>query len=310
MFVRGTKHGIDDLFDWRRAGLCGIEGDEPGDGPGGVVTDPPSEDPPSSPSFLESLPEELREDPAFANIEGVDQLAREHVNLQSLLGRKGVVLPKDGDDDDRERFYNELGRPDTPDDYEIAPPEGGEFTEADQVLHAAMRPAIHAAGLRQDQLDVLRPAFDNVMAELDAAREAKVDKTIEDFKQQLSSEHGDKFAEVGSRVQTAAKGLFGEQFEDAVTALNIDGVPLLDHPLIFNALNKYADLFSEHGSHGVAGGGGTEADIDALKTFEQENREALTNRSHPDRARVLEERARLYKRAYPEKPNNGTVEVL
>src|SRR3546814_6770898 len=60
-----------------------------------------------------ALSEEVRGHPALQGFDGVDALAREHVHLQRLIGRKGIVPPgEDAGEEERARFYEALGRPD------------------------------------------------------------------------------------------------------------------------------------------------------------------------------------------------------
>src|SRR3546814_16931008 len=70
-----------------------------------------------------ALSEEVRGHPALQGFDGVDALAREHVHLQRLIGRKGIVPPgEDAGEEERARFYEALGRPAAPADYEVSDP--------------------------------------------------------------------------------------------------------------------------------------------------------------------------------------------
>ena len=78
---------------------------------------------------LEDLPEELRGSKSLARYAREDgtldnaALAKSYVNLETLLGSEKVPLPKgDNDTEGWDRLYASLGRPESPDKYEVKKP--------------------------------------------------------------------------------------------------------------------------------------------------------------------------------------------
>ena len=69
---------------------------------------------------LAALPDDLKSHPslsAYRKGESFDLpgLVKEHVNLQSLIGKKGIVPPGEKDGPEAwDRYYNQLGRPARP----------------------------------------------------------------------------------------------------------------------------------------------------------------------------------------------------
>jgi len=72
----------------------------------------------SSPTWRESLSADLKDNPVLTRFNDVSELAKEHVNVQSLIGRKGVIKPKEDDPNDVRRYYTEIGCPESWDKYE------------------------------------------------------------------------------------------------------------------------------------------------------------------------------------------------
>jgi len=70
--------------------------------------------------FLQMMPEDLREHPSLSPIKDVENLARSYVNAQRLIGADKIPMPVNPTDDDLDRIYNRLGRPESPDGYQIA----------------------------------------------------------------------------------------------------------------------------------------------------------------------------------------------
>lgn len=126
-----------------------------------------------------SLPEDLRAHPALGNLPDVAALAREHVNAQGLIGRKGIIPPGDKDGPEAwERFHAALGRPSRPDDYAFAVPDGVEGYDAD--FAGWFRQAAHKAGLPARQATALHDAYVEMargrVSETAAAREARIEE--------------------------------------------------------------------------------------------------------------------------------------
>ena len=79
-------------------------------------------------SFIEMIPEELREHPSLSPIKDVENLARSYVNAQRLIGSDKVPLPKNPTDEDLDNIYSKLGRPETAEGYQLAV-DGNVITE-------------------------------------------------------------------------------------------------------------------------------------------------------------------------------------
>ena len=67
--------------------------------------------------FLQMIPEELREHPSISPIKDVENLARSYVNAQRLIGADKIAVPVNPTEEDLDRIYDRLGRPEAPSDY-------------------------------------------------------------------------------------------------------------------------------------------------------------------------------------------------
>ena len=94
----------------------------------GTAPEPAPEPAPQPTSWRDGLSDDLRNHPGLQKYEDVGALAKGFLSQSELVGRKGVILPKEGDAEDRQRFYSELGRPESVEGYDLgdfAPPEIG-----------------------------------------------------------------------------------------------------------------------------------------------------------------------------------------
>lgn len=86
-------------------------------------------------------------------------------NLERTLSDDRVALPKDwGNQEEVDKFYNRVGRPDSPDKY-VAP------KDADANMFKALAPELHGAGLTQAQVDKITQGY-NKFAQAQIAEQA------------------------------------------------------------------------------------------------------------------------------------------
>jgi len=62
--------------------------------------------------------DEYKTSETFKKYKGLDDMGKAHLELNSMIGKKGVILPNENDANDMERYYKQLGRPDESTKYE------------------------------------------------------------------------------------------------------------------------------------------------------------------------------------------------
>ena len=98
-----------------------------------------------------NLPEDLKNDPTLKNFKDVESLAKTVVHQQKQMGNR-IPIPKTPEE--QMEVYNKLGRPETPDNYEIIVPETHtEYLGADQIKEFTN--VAHNIGLNNDQVKQL-----------------------------------------------------------------------------------------------------------------------------------------------------------
>ena len=91
----------------------------------------------------------------------IDDMAKAHIELASMIGKKGVVLPNENDPNDVNRYYNELGRPAEAGKYENPQIEVDESLKEfyDEKGLDNFKPLAHKYGLTQKQFEGLAKEF-------------------------------------------------------------------------------------------------------------------------------------------------------
>lgn len=246
-----------------------------------------------------ALPDELREAEALARFGDVAALAREHVHLQSLIGRKGLIPP--GDDaspEERAAFFTALGRPATPDDYDLgdfAPPEGMPWNGE---MQAAMLREMHAAGLTDRQARTLVEAYAGMQGEACdracAEREAEATRALAG----LEAEWGDGFDAKLDLAGRAFRAAFGESYDDVAGLELAGGGRVGDHPAFVRAFASLGERMAEPelvGAEPAPRRATPEAAKRHLTTLEADPsfRAALLDRAHPDHRAAVAKRSQL-----------------
>lgn len=284
---------------------------------GGSVEDAPA--PPSIPhamppapdwaSQLEAaqLPEAVRQ--SVASTKDLGDLATQLHNAQALIGRKGVVVPAKGREeapDDWERFFNELGRPDSADKYALPQlPEGLDESAVDPDFVKWAQGALHKHGLTQAQFAGLFGDFlayeQGVAGEIAkngaTAREAGL--------AELQAKYGGKADDVRADVKAMLQQFGGDAVITAIEAAGLDIDP--------NFVASQYTIATRLKEDGLLGDMNKPMVISREQAAEKlgemqrnaHTREVLSNPSHAEHRAVIEERNKLLQVLHP--PGDGSA---
>lgn len=185
--------------------------------------------------FLSMLPEEIREHPSLSPIKDVENLARSYVNAQRLIGADKLPMPVNPSDEDLDRIYSRLGRPESPDGYQLSV-DGNIVTEdvasqfADVAHNLRLTPE-QASGI----MDYYRSAVENTgVANMEQSAEMQ-EQAMEALRQEWGRAYDQK-------IQAAASA--AQEFMDA-DMFNMqlaDGSRLGDNPDFIRAMANIADF--------------------------------------------------------------------
>jgi hypothetical protein len=103
----------------------------------------------------------LKSDESIKKYKTPDDFAKAFKEKDSMIGRKGVILPNDKDPKDIDRYYNQLGRPESPEKYQAPKIEVEEKFKAffsDDKLEG-FKSIAHKHGLTQKQFEGITKEF-------------------------------------------------------------------------------------------------------------------------------------------------------
>lgn len=247
-----------------------------------------------------AIAEEYRSHPSlskFLDDEGTvdpNVLAKSYVHAQGLIGGDKVALPKGEDDQEGlERVYTALGRPESPDNYEVKRPEelpaGVEYDEEGEKY---FRQVAHSNGWSQKQFDNAYKSFFEHQAKVAASWQQHQAQAREAAEQALRREQGQAYdGFVGSARSVLQQ--YGD--EDFIRFLNESGLGN-DARLIRFVGKVGRDMGGDAKLlDGQNGGQTSTADLEEkIAKYREENWSALTDRAHADHDRCNKEMQRMF----------------
>ena len=261
--------------------------------------------PPAAFDFRTILPEDIRGEKMWETFkpkdqnEFVQQLSKGYVESQRLIGKKGLIVPDDNAPPEKwAEFYKALGRPDSPDGYEVKPPEGMTLdSEEDKAALAAWKKELHEAGVPAKTAARLVGKY---LSDRHAERSALA-KEQENWVNQTKTKFGEKLDE---NVNFAKHAL--RQIGTPELSALLDSSGLGNHPAVVEAFAKAGRALSEGAaprSPGATGGAVTTPDAAQaeIATFDRTHAEAIFDANHKDHDWAVKRRAELFQIAYPVK---------
>jgi hypothetical protein len=216
--------------------------------------------------FLGMIPEELRQHPSLSPIKDVENLARSYVNAQRLIGADKIPMPVNPSDEDLDRIYNRLGRPETPDGYQISP-DGNIVTED---LAKDFADFSHKLRLTPEQAQGIMDYYRSSVEQTSAGSAEQAEQFRQTTEEALKSEWGRAYDQKLTQAVNAAKEFSNPEIFDLQLS---DGSRLGDNPDFIKTFANIADFrqtvtsedtVAENASSNVMTPKQAQAEIDAI----------------------------------------------
>jgi len=239
--------------------------------------DPPKDAPLTFESFRKALPEDIRGEKVFDSFktdqEGIADLAKSYVHGQKLVGKKKeeLIPGENATDEEREQFYELMGRPQSPEGYGLTDEVLKEaFPETDMEYIGRFSGVAHQLGLSQDQVEgLLAWQSEEVNQSLQTMAVRKAETINE-----LTAVWGGATDRHVTLSQRAVQALGGEEL---VNFMNQSGAGNI--PVLIKTFAKIGSMMAEKGL--------IEADIEGLPTLDDAAAEA--NQIVADKSHALNE---------------------
>ena len=241
---------------------------------------------------MESLPDDIRHEPVLKNFKSWDALAKSYVHANRKLGVPSDQLMQipQGENADWNGVYKAMGRPDTPDQYEL----NGTGDMAQNFRNQA-----HQLGLSQKQASELMNWYSEVQSGVDSSDDEDFASEQVQWVADLQKEWGDSYIK-NTKLAERAFRQFGS--EDALEVMNATG--LGSHPALVKMFSQIGQFLAEDGQltgnqQGRIGGitpGSAKTRIDELLN-DKDFTTRYYDQYHPRHQDAVNQMQRLYEAA-------------
>ena len=250
-----------------------------------TTTPAPAEQPTSS--WKDSISEDYRNDPSIEKFTEIDALAKSYINATKMIGQDKIVIPtKNSSQETWEEAYTKLGRPESPDKYNLN--VKSEVVNMDEGAIKSFAEQSHKLGLNNKQAEGILDFYKNNME--GSAQQAKIDTETaqSQAEQELRQEWGRDFEGKVKQAGALAKANINPEVLDMTLS---NGTRLGDHPEIIKGFAKIANMMSEDKILGTESENtNTTKDIESeISALSSDKNGPYWNRNHPDHDKVVQQ---------------------
>ena len=231
-------------------------------------------------------------------------LVRQFRDLEAMVGPDQVRMPgADATPEEINAFWSRMGRPETPDGYNIAP--GDSASGYDSMLADWFRDAAHAVHMPADMAESLHDRFREQAAEASAGYWQQAEQERQESEAVLRHEWGRSFDARIEDAQRAVNWLGGDTLKQVFNETGLG-----DHPALIRAFADMGRLLAGGGGNTAPNapataapsptGGATQAQREILRLRSDDKfMAAYGDRTHPSHDIAQEQMDELYSVAYP-----------
>jgi len=185
--------------------------------------------------FYNMIPEDLRDHPSLSPIKDVGNLAKSYINAQQLIGADKLAAPKNPSEEQLSEIYNYLGKPETPDAYEVAV-DGNIITEE---AANSYKDVAHKLNLTPQQASGILEYYKGLATSTQEQAVQSIEHQREQVENDLKKEWGQAYEQKISGAGQAIREYGNPEMLEWQLA---DGTKLGNHPEFIKAFANIADF--------------------------------------------------------------------
>jgi len=238
-------------------------------------------------SWKDSISEAYRNDPSIEKFTEIDALAKSYINATKMIGQDKIVIPnKNSTEEVWQEAYTKLGRPETPDQYNLK--VQSDVVKMDDNAIKSFAEQSHKLGLNSKQAEGILNFYKDNMEGI--AQQSKIDtETAQAQSEQvLRQEWGREFDAKVKQAGAIAKANINPEVLDMTLS---NGTRLGDHPEIIKGFAKIASMMSEDKMVSTESENvNSNADIESeISSITNDINGPYWNKSHPDHDKVVQQ---------------------
>ncbi len=244
-------------------------------------------------AWWESLPDDLKSEPTVQRYKSTEEAIRGLVNANKLIGKKRIAMPTaDAPKEEWEEFYSAIGRPESPDKYEI------NIQGADEDVLNEFKRIAHEKGFTQQQIEGIEKFWEGFQQKA----VERIDQQIEQLKEtaltELKKEWGNNFDSEIEVARKAVETLCDEEQKELINA------GLGNDPRVIRLFNRIGKMLGEDKLTPGTGRGGFTIDAKSeLAKMKNDPKfiEALQDPMNPEHDEAVKKFKRLHEIAFDNK---------
>lgn len=255
----------------------------------------------TSPSFLNSVDSQFASDPNIAKFDNVNDLAREHVNLQSLLGRKGLIVPKEGDSQEVwDKYRTEMNIPSDTSGY------FGDTKPEENDLPAHIAKVAYDSNLSVDQYNEIMRGYESWYKDVVDHNSQEIEQTTNENLDSLKKEWGRAYEAKTDMGASALSTLTGRKAQEIANIELSDGTALGNNPEFIKVMASVGEILQEKGllegtnvNSSAMSPEEAQSKLSQLMADPEKSAILFSQDFHPGKEELVKERERLLSFAYP-----------
>ena len=204
------------------------------------MTPDPNTPAPPTPSFQDQLPADLQGHAALKDFNDVGGLAKSFIDTQAMIGNSVRIPSETATPQDQAAFWTKLGRPDTPDGYELSKWEQPQGFSANDEMMKSFRNTGHELGLTPKQMEGLNQWYGNQVNTMATNITGQATQAREQVYAELKQEFG---AATDDKINAAHKAMM--KFADDATKEHLEKTGIGNDPKLIRLWMKIAESIGE-----------------------------------------------------------------
>lgn len=181
----------------------------------------------AAPDWRSAIPETLRNDPSLSTFKDVGSLAQSLVETKRMLGSRIPLPNANSKPEDWAEIYNKLGRPETPDKYELPPKEQMSGLELDPNLTKAFLAKFHERGLTSKQVSGILQDYAGMATAQQQQQAEQQQQALQAGQEALRKEWGAGYNDHLAMAQQAVTQLGGAELKEHLNRTGMGNDPVL-----------------------------------------------------------------------------------
>lgn len=191
-------------------------------------------------TFQDSLPEDLRGHESLKDFKDVGGLAKSFIDTQAMVGNSVRIPGENASDEDVAKFYTSLGRPETPDGYELSTWEQPQGFKANEDMTSSFKTVGHQLGLTGKQMEGLNNWYgeqiNGMATNMQTDRDNRAKTVMAEFRKELG-------ASADAKIDLASAAM--NKFASKEIIEYLDETGLGNDPMLLRLFMGVADNMGE-----------------------------------------------------------------